>query len=122
MLIVVLKGMWDCKQKVVWDMWIWWIIVNFELLYLLEGYLFEVDFVIVDEAMWVKNYKAWSIKVLLCIVEGKRFWLLIGILVLQYFIDVYMGIWLLCNGNYKSFKWFCDLTMLWVMQFMWKFW
>lgn len=116
----VLKGTRDRKQKIAQDTRIRWIIVNFESLHLLEGYLPGVDLVIVDEATRVKNYKARSTKALSRIAEGKRLWLLTGTPAPQHPTDAYTGIRLLRNGNYKSFKWFRDLTMLQVTQFMWK--
>lgn len=118
--VVSLSGTREKKQKVAQDLRIKWLIVNYESLHLLEGYLPEVDLVIVDEATRVKNYKARATKALVRIAENKRLWLLTGTPAPQAPTDAYSAIRMLRSGNYKSFKWFRDLTMLQITSFTWK--
>lgn len=107
------------KQALASNTDVQFIIVNYESLHLLEGYLPEVDLVIADEATKIKEPRAKRTQALQRIAQGKRLWLLTGTPAPQAPTDAYMACRLLRNSNYKSFRAFRDLTMVQVTSFKW---
>lgn len=107
------------KQALASNTDVQFLIVNYESLHLLEGYLPEVDLVIADEATKIKEPRSRRTQALQRIAQGKRLWLLTGTPAPQAPTDAYMACRLLRNGNYKSFRAFRDLTMVQVTSFKW---
>ena len=109
----------DKKQALAKNLGVQFIIVNYESLHILEGYLPEVDLVIADEATKIKEPRSRRTQALQRISQGKRLWLLTGTPAPQAPTDAYMACRLLRSGNYKSFRAFRDLTMVQVTSFKW---
>lgn len=107
------------KQALASNTDVQFVIVNYESLHLLEGYLPEVDLVIADEATKIKEPRSRRTQALQRIAQGKRLWLLTGTPAPQAPTDAYMACRLLRNSNYKSFRAFRDLTMVQVTSFKW---
>lgn len=107
------------KQALASNTDVQFVIVNYESLHLLEGYLPEVDLVIADEATKIKEPRSRRTQALQRIAQGKRLWLLTGTPAPQAPTDAYMACRLLRNSNYKSFRAFRDLTMVQVSSFKW---
>jgi SNF2 family DNA or RNA helicase len=109
----------DKKQALAKNLGVQFIIVNYESLHILEGYLPEVDLIIVDEATKIKEPRSRRTQALQRIAQGKRLWLLTGTPAPQAPTDAYMACRLLRSGNYMSFRAFRDLTMVQVTSFKW---
>ena len=107
------------KQALASNTDVQFVIVNYESLHILEGYLPEVDLVIADEATKIKEPRSRRTQALQRIAQGKRLWLLTGTPAPQAPTDAYMACRLLRNSNYKSFRAFRDLTMVQVTSFKW---
>lgn len=115
----VAYGSREKKQAIAQDVRVQFLIVNYESLHLLEGYLPDVDLIIADEATKIKEPRSRRTQALQRIVQGKRLWLLTGTPAPQAPTDAYMACRLLRQGNYMGFRAFRDLTMVQVSSFKW---
>lgn len=116
----VLEGTREKKRMTAADLRLHYLIVNPESLFLLEGHLPEVDFIIADEATWAKNYRARCSQALLRISKDKRLVLMTATPAPQAPTDAYSLVRIQRGGRYISFGHFRDLTMIKTSQFDYK--
>ena len=114
----VLRGKRQDKQRMARDTRVDVVVVNPESLHLLEGYLPEVDLVLVDEFTKFKNAKSQRWKALRNIAKHTRLWMMSGTPAPQAPTDAYGPLALVRQEKMSYTRW-RDLTMEKITEFTW---